>query len=175
MAYFAELNSDNIVLDVQIVDDKNIRQGDDSYNEQWCQDNLIHSLGGISWKQTFKHGSNRANLRGRYAGKGMKYYTTSIPGHPESSGKFLDILQEESYYSLFYLDETFNWLPNLPIPTVDDQGRSLPYDENKLPSDMLFWGYAPENNRYQGGRTIDGVGVYKYYDPTTLSWIEMTR
>jgi hypothetical protein len=174
MAYFAELNSDNIVIDVQIVDDKNIRQGDDSYNEQWCQNNLVHSPGGVSWKQTFKHGSDRANLRGRYAGKGMKYYTTSIPGHPESSGKFLDILQEESYYSLCHLDEDFNWCPNLPIPAVDDQGRSLPYDENKLPSDRLFWGFDLENNRYQGSRLINDIEVKKYYNPTTLSWIEIT-
>ena len=35
---------------------------------------------------------------------------------------------------------------------------------------MLFWGYAPENNRYQGGRDIDGVTVDKYYDPDTSTW-----
>lgn len=172
MAYFAELNSDNIVLDVQIVDDKNIRQGDDSYNEQWCQNNLVHSPGGVSWKETFKHGSDRSNLRGRYAGKGMKYYTTSIPGHPESVNKFLDILQEESYYNLFHLDETFNWFPNTPEPTVDDQGRPLPYDVDNMPSDRLIWGYAPENNRYQGSRLINGIEVKKYYNPINLNWIE---
>ena len=74
------------------------------------------------------------------------------------------------HYHLYSLDEEYNWTPNLAIPAVDDQGRSLPYDENNLPSDRLYWGYAPENNRYQGGRKIDGVIVDKYYDLDTLTW-----
>jgi hypothetical protein len=170
MAYFAELNSENIVLRVEIVADEHVVPGNDAVGEQWCEDNFSHSEGGVSWKQTFKHGTDRANLRGRYAGAGMTWHTTDIPGFPGTANKFIGSLNPD-YYSLYSLDEEYNWVPNLPIPTVDDQGRPLPYDETNLPSDMLYWGYAPENNRYQGGRTIDGVDVDKYYDSETSTWI----
>ena len=170
MAYFAELDSQNIVLRVEIVNDKNIVQGNDVFNEQWCEDNFSHSEGGVSWKQTFKYGTDKSNLRGRYAGVGMKYYTSDILGHPGTANKFIDVISSE-YHSLFHLDKEYNWVPNLPIPTVDDQGRSLPYDVNNMPSDRLFWGYAPEHDRYQGYRTIDEVNVNKYYDPNTSTWI----
>lgn len=170
MAYFAELDSNNIVLRVEIVGDEHIVEGNDSANEQWCVDNFSYSTDGVSWKQTFKHGSDRANLRGRYAGIGMTWHTTDIPGHTGTANKFIGTLNPD-HYNLYHLDSEYNWVPNLAEPTVDDQGRSLPYDGDNLPSDMLFWGYVPENNRYQGGRTIDGVDVDKYYDPDTTSWI----
>jgi hypothetical protein len=169
MAYFANLNSESIVTHVEIVNDSHITPGDDAANEAWCLANLTHVDGGVSWKQTFKHGADRANLNGRYAGIGMPYHTTDIPGHPGTANKFIGYMNPD-YYHLFYLDEEYNWVPHLAIPAVDDQGRSLPYDEHNLPSDRLYWGYAPENNRYQGGRDIDGVTVDKYYDLDTLTW-----
>ena len=59
MAYFANLNSENIVTHVEIVNDSHITPGDDAANETWCLENLTHVDGGVSWKETFKYGEDR--------------------------------------------------------------------------------------------------------------------
>lgn len=61
MAHFAEIDSNNIVLRV-VVTDNNDPNGDEGY--QW----LVENLGG-RWIQTSYNG----NIRGRFAGIGMKY------------------------------------------------------------------------------------------------------
>jgi len=165
MAYFAELDSNNIVLQVVIVNDSDVIPGDHSTNEAWCESNLTHTTDGVSWKQTWKDSSQR----GRYAGIDAKYFTEDWGGHA-TADKFLGNLPE-AYVDLFYLDSDNFWIPNLAEPTVDDQGRSIPYADDSIPEDLLTWGYAPENNRYQGFRDIDGVEVKKYYDSATSTWI----
>ena len=77
MAYFADLDSDNRVLQVLIVNDDNITPGDDAANEAWCEANLSHLTNGVSWKQTFRDGT-----RGLYAnGENMIYRATDWEGH----------------------------------------------------------------------------------------------
>jgi hypothetical protein len=165
MAYFAELDSENIVIQVQIVNDDNVVPGDHATNEAWCESNLTHTTDGVSWKQTWKDSSQR----GRYAGAGAKYFTEDWMGH-STADKFLGDLPEK-YANLFHLDENNFWIPNVPEPIVDDQGRSLPYPEDSIPADRVIWGFFPERNRYQGHRIIDGVDVKKYYDNSTNTWI----
>ena len=165
MAYYADLDSNNIVLGVQIVNDVNV-QGTDAQNEQWCDSNLAHETNGVSWKRTYKDGSQN----GRYAGVGHKFYTSDIPGHPGTANKFLEIIPSE-HSNQYSLDSDNLWIPLIAEPTLDDQGRDLPYDALNIPEDCLFWGYNPENDRWEGGRLIDGSGVYKYYDLNTSTWI----
>ena len=168
MAYFADLDSDNKVLQVLIVNDDNITPGDDTANEAWCEANLTHATNGVSWKQTFRDGT-----RGLYAnGDNMIYRATDWEGHATADKFVGDIPQ--AWASLFRLDSNNYWVPKLADPAVDHLGRSLPYDENNIPQDTpLFWGFDPDNNRWQGGIDVDGTVTQKYYDPNTQTWIDL--
>ena len=164
MAYFADLDSDNRVLQVLIVNDDNITPGDDAANESWCDSNLTHATNGVSWKQTFKDGT-----RGLYAnGDNIIYRTSDWEGHATANKFVTDIPQ--SWASVLKLDSNNFWVPKISDPTVDDQGRSLPYDINNVPADGIAWGFDPDNNRWQGAVNVDGVVTQKYYDPDTQTW-----
>jgi|TARA_R100000084_G_C4589674_1_gene117822 hypothetical protein len=164
MAYFADLDSDNRVLQVLIVNDDNITPGDDAANESWCDSNLTHATNGVSWKQTFKDGT-----RGLYAnGDNIIYRTSDWEGHATANKFVGDIPQ--AWASVFQLDSNNFWVPKIADPAVDDQGRTLPYDPNNVPSDGIAWGFDPDNNRWQGAVHVDGVTTQKYYDPDTQTW-----
>ena len=72
MAHFAELDSNNIVLRVIVVSNRDTAKPDgtevESIGVAHCQ-----KLYGGNWKQT----SYNATFRKNYAGVGMKYYTDS--------------------------------------------------------------------------------------------------
>ena len=75
MAYFAELDSDNKVLEVLVFSNEDVdaHGGDLSPEaEQWVQDTTPHTTGGVSWKQTSYNG----NFRKQYAGISMIYNST---------------------------------------------------------------------------------------------------
>lgn len=164
MAYFADLDSNNIVLQVLIVNDDNITPGDDTANEAWCDSNLTHATNGVSWKQTFKDGT-----RGLYAnGDNIIYRTSDWQGHATANKFVVDIPQ--SWASVFKLNSENFWVPKISDPAVDDQGRSLPYDPNNVPANGIAWGFDPDNNRWQGAVNVDGVVTQKYYDPDTQTW-----
>jgi|TARA_R100001530_G_scaffold24851_2_gene20126 hypothetical protein len=165
MAYFANLNSENIVTHVEIVNDSHITPGDDAANEAWCLANLTSVDGGVSWKQTFKDGT-----RGLYAnGDNIIYRTSDWEGHT-TANKFVSNIPQ-AWASIMKLNEQNYFVPIIADPTVDDQGRTLPYpDPANLPEDALSWGFDPDNNRWQGARVIDETNDQKYYDANTQTW-----
>ena len=167
MAYFADLDSDNKVLQVLIVNDENITPGDDAANESWCEANLTHATDGVSWKQTFKDGT-----RGLYAnGDNIIYRTSDWEGH-KTADKFVSDIPQ-AWASVMKLDENNFFVPIIADPAVDYLGRSLPYDENNIPEDGMTWGFEPDNNRWQGAVYVDGVATQKYYDPNTQTWSDL--
>ena len=91
MAYFAELNENNIVLRVVVIDDKYEQEG-----IEWCE-NFFN--GGI-WVQTSYTGSIRKN----YAGIGDTY-------DPE-----LDAFYKPQPYPSWSLDSNCSWVPPTPFP-----------------------------------------------------------
>jgi hypothetical protein len=167
MAYFAELDSENIVIKVEIVDDSLV-QGTWAENEAWCEANLTHSANGVAWKQTFMD----STTRGIYAnGDNIIYRSADWEGHA-TADKFVQNLPQ-AWASVMKLSPTNYFVPIIDEPTVDDQGRSIPYDPNNFPEDALAWGFEPDNNRWAGSRSIDGTIVHKYYDPNTQTWINV--
>ena len=69
MAHFAELNSDNEVLNVLVVSNKIALQDKSPQAEAWCNAHLPKTEAGTTWKQT----SYNSNFRRRFAGKGCTY------------------------------------------------------------------------------------------------------
>jgi len=69
MAHFAELDSNNIVVRVTVVENKDTADVNGVEKEHIGQAHLEKILGG-TWKQTSYNG----NMRGNYAGKGYTYF-----------------------------------------------------------------------------------------------------
>ena len=75
MAHFAELDSNNIVIQVVVIsnEDVNANGGDYSSEAETFVSNLIpHSENGVAWKQTSYNG----NQRKQFAGVGLTYDST---------------------------------------------------------------------------------------------------
>ena len=107
MAHFAQLDENNVVLQVIVVNNSDCLDGNDNESEAvgvaFCQ-----SLLGGNWKQTSYNGTMRKN----YAGIGFIYDSTRdafIPPKP---------------YASWLLDErTCLWNSPTPMPTDDRQYR----------------------------------------------------
>jgi hypothetical protein len=83
MAHFAELDSNNIVLRVTVVDNKDTSDVNGVEKEHIGQAHLEKILGG-TWKQTSYNG----NMRGNYAGIGYTYFVDQdlfMPPKPYNS------------------------------------------------------------------------------------------
>jgi len=93
MAHFAQINSDNVVVEILVVPDNQEHRGQD-YLAIDC------GLGG-TWIQT----SYNNNIRMRYATKGGKY-------DPE-----LDIFIRPQPWPSWVLDVNYEWEPPVPMPT----------------------------------------------------------
>ncbi len=100
MAHFAELDSNNIVLRVIVVDNKDTADANGVEKEHigaaFCE-----RLFGGTWKQTSYNGT----IRKHYAGVGYTYNSVRdafIPPQP---------------YPSWTLDDDANWQPPVPVPT----------------------------------------------------------
>jgi hypothetical protein len=109
MAYFAELDPNNVVLRVLSVSNDNCPDPAPD-NEQQGID-FLASLGlGTSWKQTSYHG----NFRKQYAGIGYTYDADA------------DVFVSPSPFPSWSLDENYDWQAPVPYPS---DGESYVWDE----------------------------------------------
>tara|TARA_Y100001951_G_C11280537_1_gene265045 strand:- start:663 stop:1016 length:354 start_codon:yes stop_codon:yes gene_type:complete len=108
MAYFAELDKNNIVLRVVIIDDKHEQEG-----IEWCE----NFFNGGTWLQTSYTGSIRKN----YAGIGHIY-------DPE-----LDAFYIPQPYPSWKLDSNCQWQPPVSYPTLEKPGKQKAvWNESKI-------------------------------------------
>jgi len=110
MAHFAELDSNNIVLRVVVVDNKDTADANGVEKEHIGLAFLERVLGG-NWKQT----SYNARFRKNYAGVGHRYDAV------------LDAFVPPQPYGSWTLDsESAQWLPPVPRPT---DGKNYQWNE----------------------------------------------
>lgn len=96
MAYFAEINDDNLVLRVLVVPDEHEARGD-----AFLRDDL--GLGGV-WVQT----SYSGKAGRRFAGPGMRW----------DAGRGTFVLPQP--YASWILDAAGDWQPPIPRPDAGD-------------------------------------------------------
>lgn len=117
MAHFAELNSDNVVIRVIVVDNKDTTDAygveKESIGIAYCEKHW-----GGNWKQTSYNG----NLRKNYAGIGFTY-NSSIDA----------FVPPKPYDSWTLNEETGLWDPPIPLPV--DHGNP----ELNIPPSRFVW------------------------------------
>jgi hypothetical protein len=104
MAHFAELDSNNVVLRVVVVDNKDTADAN-GVEKEYIGAAFCERLFGGTWKQTSYNGT----IRKHYAGVGYTYNAVRdafVPPQP---------------YQSWTLDDDANWQPPVAMPT--DGGR----------------------------------------------------
>ena len=152
MAHFAELDSNNEVIQVVVIsnDDIDANGGDYSSQAETYVSNLIpHSENGVAWKQTSYNG----NQRKQYAGIGLTYDATK--------DKFISPKPFDSWV----LNSNDDWEAPVAYPNVDEI-NSNPVD--------IFW---DETNQKWTGKTYTGDNLetetdYEW-DASGLAWNEV--
>jgi hypothetical protein len=109
MAHFAELDSNNVVLRVVVVDNKDTADAQGVEKEHIGAAYLERLLGG-TWKQTSYNG----NLRKNYAGAG---YTYNVD---------IDAFVAPKPYPSWTLDADAQWQAPVPMP---QDGKMYSWDE----------------------------------------------
>ena len=152
MAHFAELDSNNIVIQVVVIsnDDVAANGGDYSSQAETFVANLIpHSENGVAWKQTSYNG----NQRKQYAGIGFTY--------DAAKDKF--ILPKP--FASWSLDSNDDWQAPVTYPSVDE------IESNPL---LILW---DETNKKWLGKTYTGENLQTEtdyeWDASGLSWSEV--
>ena len=152
MAHFAELDSNNEVIQVVVIsnDDVDANGGDYSSQAETYVSNLIpHSENGVAWKQTSYNG----NQRKQYAGIGLTY--------DSAKDKFISPKPFDSWV----LNSNDDWEAPVAYPNVDEI-NSNPVD--------IFW---DETNQKWTGKTYTGVDLQTEtdyeWDYTGLTWNEV--
>jgi len=130
LAYFAELNGDNIVTRIVIVDDKILVNKDGVEDEnlgiQHCQFYFRASKSQLTkWKQTSYNG----NIRKRYAGKGMTFDADRDA-----------FIVPKPYPSWILNEETCAWEAPVSVPELTqeqiDAGSSYVWNEETTSWDL---------------------------------------
>jgi hypothetical protein len=112
MAYFAQLNQNNVVL--QVIAISNNDAPDPYPASEALGQSFIASLGlPGEWRQTSYHG----NIRAHYAGIGYTYDADA------------DVFYPPQPYPSWTLDDQWNWQPPTPYP---DDGGMYTWDEDTL-------------------------------------------
>ena len=152
MAHFAELDSNNEVIQVVVIsnDDIAANGGDYSSQAETFVANLIpHSENGVAWKQTSYNG----NQRKQYAGIGFTYDT--------AKDKF--ILPKP--FASWSLDSNDDWQAPVTYPSVDE------INSNPV---LILW---DETNKKWLGKTYTGENLQTEtdyeWDASGLSWSEV--
>jgi hypothetical protein len=118
MAHFAQLDDNNVVTQVIVVGNSDTADNNgvesESIGVAFCQS----LLGAESnWKQTSYNG----NMRGNYAGIGMKYMT----GVATLGVGSTDVFMPEQPYASWTIDTAVaNWKAPLTEPTLTDEQRA---------------------------------------------------
>lgn len=152
MAHFAELDSNNEVIQVVVIsnDDVDANGGDYSSQAETYVSNLIpHSENGVAWKQTSYNG----NQRKQYAGIGLTY--------DAAKDKFISPKPFDSWV----LNSNDDWEAPVAYPNVDEI--------NSNPIEILW----DETNQKWIGKTYTGDDLQTEtdyeWDYTGLSWNEV--
>ena len=152
MAHFAELDSNNTVIQVVVVsnDDVDANGGDYSSEAETYVSNLIpYSENGVAWKQT----SYNNNRRKQYAGIGLIY--------DAAKDKFISPKPFDSWT----LDSNDDWEAPVTYPNVDE------VDSNPV---QILW---DETNQKWIGKTYTGDDLQTEtdyeWDASGLSWSEV--
>jgi hypothetical protein len=109
MAHFAQLDENNVVIQVIVVDNKDTSDAN-GVEKEYIGAAFCERLFGGTWKQT----SYNASFRKHYAGVGYTYNAVRdafIPPQP---------------YQSWTLDDDANWQPPTPMPT---DGSMYSWDE----------------------------------------------
>lgn len=119
MAHFAELNSNNIVKQVIVIDNRVLEDENGNEVEQLGIDYCKSLFGNnTNWKQT----SYNAKIRKLYAGIGCKY--------DEEKDAFIP---PQPFSSWIFNEESWNWVAPSPRPELqDDQTGFYKWDEESL-------------------------------------------
>ena len=133
MAHFAQLDSNNVVTQVIVVsnDDTSDSNGTEteSIGVAFCQKLLGAST---NWKQTSYNG----NMRGNYAGIGMKYMTGVATLGVGSTDVFIN---QQPHASWTISTTEARWVAPLTEPTLTDEqiaaGSSYTWDESAYQAD----------------------------------------
>jgi len=113
MAYFAQINDDNIVTQVIVVADSDA--ANEALGITFCKDLLGADT---NWVETKEDGS----VRFRYAGAGMKYDSTN------------DVFYPQQPYPSWGLN-TSTWAWDAPVALPDDAG----YDDVENPTEDVSY------------------------------------
>jgi hypothetical protein len=122
MAYFAELNGDNIVLRVVAINNADLLDADGVEQEHLGIARCLELFKSGTWKKT----SYNRTIRRNYAGLGYIYFEP------------LDVFVEPQPYSSWTFDTaTANWVPPVPRPSVPDI-YTLVWDEENQEWDAVI-------------------------------------
>jgi len=110
MAHFAELDSNNVVLRVVIIANKDTADAD-GVEKEYIGAAFCESVLGGTWKQTSYNG----NIRKNYAGIGYTYRAD------------IDAFVPPQPYASWVLDENAQWQAPIPYPT---DGKRYEWDES---------------------------------------------
>jgi hypothetical protein len=109
MAHFAELDSNNVVLRVVVIANKDTADAD-GVEKEYIGAAFCESVLGGTWKQTSYNG----NIRKNYAGVGYTYRAD------------IDAFVAPQPYPSWVLDENAQWQAPVPYPT---DGKRYEWDE----------------------------------------------
>jgi hypothetical protein len=112
MAHFARLDSNNVVIQVIVVDNKDTADAFGVEKEYIGAAFCERVLGG-TWKQTSYNG----NMRKNYAGIGYKYYAD------------IDAFAAPQPYASWTLDANAQWQPPVAMPTDGTMESPYTWDE----------------------------------------------
>ena len=130
MAHFAELNSDNIVIKVVVIDNKNCLDDDGNESES-VGISFCRSLYGndTNWAQT----SYNSSFRGKYAGIGMTYIENASTLGVANTSIFVETRPG------------IHWTLNPDIPEWDPP---IPKPEITLEQENANYGYVWSDEQY---------------------------
>ena len=151
MAYFAELNSSSLVVQVVVIsnDDVVAHGGDESTEaEDFVKSLVPFNSGGTSWKQT----SYSNSFRKQYAGIGYSYDAAK------------DMFISPKPYPSWTLDSSGDWISPVTYPNDTEIGGL-----------QVFITWDEDNLRWLGSTFANpGAGETKYrWDASALNWVAL--
>tara|TARA_B100000809_G_scaffold149173_1_gene146668 strand:- start:739 stop:1194 length:456 start_codon:yes stop_codon:yes gene_type:complete len=151
MAYFAELNSSSVVLQIVVISNEDVTAhgGDESTAAEDFVESLVpFSSGGDSWKQT----SYNNSFRKQYAGIGFTY--------DAAKDKFISLKP----YTSWTLNSSDDWVAPVTFPNDTEIGDL-----------SVFITWDEDNLRWIGSTfTSPNAGETKYrWDASALNWVSL--
>ena len=143
MAYFAEINSENLVLTVVVADDIDIENNGGHSSEEAAnvfKRTCSLSINGVKWIETFKEGT-----RGQYAGIGYSWNEEH------------QIFCEPKIYESWSLNTTTG-MYEAPITKPTNSNLKVSWDEDNLRWQSFDYGDTPESPEI------------KNWNPDTSTW-----